>query len=144
MTTWKLLRNALKISSSFLILFVLRLMYCRDVACYVSTRPYFFEQSKKWAWYFQSFPLYCRYYLYKLANQVNTFIKIQDDWLADKNRYQTYEQNQSRGEPYVRPPDKHRYQTYVGLVPTLCVGMHLGRSASPVLASRSPLHVLGT
>ena len=24
-----------------------------------------------------------------------------------------YEQNQCRGEPYVRPPDKNRYQTYV-------------------------------
>ena len=42
-----LLRNFLKISSPFLILFVLRLMYCRDVACYVSTRPYFFCTFKK-------------------------------------------------------------------------------------------------
>jgi len=31
----------------------------------------------------------------------------------DKNRYQTYEQKQCTGEPYVRPPDKNLYQTYV-------------------------------
>jgi hypothetical protein len=28
-------------------------------------------------------------------------------------KYPTYEQNQCRGEPYVRPPDKNRNQTYV-------------------------------
>ena len=32
---------------------------------------------------------------------------------SNKNRNQTYEQNQCRGEPYVRPPDKNRYQAYV-------------------------------
>ncbi|ETR69576.1 MAG: hypothetical protein OMM_09475, partial [Candidatus Magnetoglobus multicellularis str. Araruama] len=33
----------------------------------------------------------------------------------NKKQYQTYEQNQCRGEPYVRPPNKNRYQTYQGL-----------------------------
>jgi len=42
-----MLRNVLKITSSLLILFVLRYLYCRDVACYVSTRPYFFGRSRK-------------------------------------------------------------------------------------------------
>jgi len=45
---------------------------------------------------------------------MNIYIFIVDLMFAsNKNRYQTYEQNQCRGEPYVRPPDKNRYQKYV-------------------------------
>jgi len=36
-----------KLSSPFQKMFELQFLYCRDVACYVSTRPYFFVRSRK-------------------------------------------------------------------------------------------------
>jgi hypothetical protein len=37
--------------------------------------------------------------------------KLGENIASNKNRYQTYKQNQCRGEPYVRPSDINRYQT---------------------------------
>jgi len=41
------------------------------------------------------------------------YAQVREKCCLEKKRNQTNVRNQCRGEPYVRPPDKNRTQTYV-------------------------------
>ena len=47
----------------------------------------------------------------KKNSAMGRIYKLGENIASNKNRYQTYKQNQCRGEPYVRPSDINRYQT---------------------------------